>query len=143
MHFYIYGCEERAMKALIETLRATAFGCRKMSISCGERAGNALCLAAAVFFFAGSAWGAKSQAPKPPPSAPTSAAACVGCHGEAGVSANSLWPNLAGQKRDYLAKQLKAFRDQDRVDPMMNAIAQSLSDSDIEALTAYYSSLKP
>lgn len=131
------------MKALVETLRAPAFGCRKMSISYGERAGNALCLAAAVFLFAGSAWGAKSQAPKPPPSAPTSAAACVGCHGEAGVSANSLWPNLAGQKRDYLAKQLKAFRDQDRVDPMMNAIAQSLSDSDIEALAAYYSSLKP
>ena len=59
------------------------------------------------------------------------------------MSANSLWPNLAGQKRDYLAKQLKAFRDQDRLDPMMNAIVQSLSDSDIEALAAYYSSLKP
>lgn len=114
-----------------------------MSLPCGRAAGKALCLAAAILFFAGSAWGAKSQAPKPPLSAPASAAACVGCHGEAGVSANSLWPNLAGQKRDYLAKQLKAFRDQDRVDPMMNAIAQSLSDSDIEALTAYYSSLKP
>jgi cytochrome c553 len=131
------------MKTWVGALRTSTKLCRKMSISYGERAGNALCLAAAVFFFAGSAWGAKSQTPKPPPSAPTSAAACVGCHGEAGVSANSLWPNLAGQKRDYLAKQLKAFRDQDRLDPMMNAIVQSLSDSDIEALAAYYSSLKP
>lgn len=131
------------MKARFGVQKMSVDRCQNMSLFDRRWSGNALRLGVVAIFFTGSAWGAKSQAPKPPLSAPTSAAACAGCHGEAGVSANSLWPNLAGQKRDYLAKQLKAFRDQDRVDPMMNAIAQSLCDADIEALTAYYSSLKP
>lgn len=69
-------------------------------------------------------------------------ATCAGCHGPAGVSANPLWPNLAGQKAAYLAKQMKAFRDGERKDPMMSPMAKPLSDTDIENLAAYYSSLK-
>ncbi|MDT8387263.1 MAG: cytochrome c [Thiogranum sp.] len=69
-------------------------------------------------------------------------ATCAGCHGPAGVSANPLWPNLAGQKAPYLAKQMKAFRDGDRKDPMMSPMAKPLSDADIENLAAYFSSLK-
>lgn len=70
------------------------------------------------------------------------AAGCAGCHGAKGVSANPLWPNLAGQKAAYLVKQLKAFRDGAREDPIMSAMARPLSDADIEDLAAYYSSLK-
>lgn len=66
---------------------------------------------------------------------------CAGCHGAAGVSANPLWPNLAGQKDAYLAKQMKAFRDGTRTDPMMSPMAKPLSDDDIANLAAYYSSL--
>jgi cytochrome c553 len=69
------------------------------------------------------------------------AASCAGCHGASGVSANPLWPNLAGQKAAYLVKQLKAFRDGSRKDPTMSAMARPLSDADIEDLAAYYSSL--
>ena len=29
-------------------------------------------------------------------------AACTACHGEAGISPNDLWPNLAKQKSEYL-----------------------------------------
>ena len=72
----------------------------------------------------------------------TKAASCAGCHGPDGISANPLWPNLAGQKAPYLVKQLKAFRDGVRQDPMMSAMARPLSDADIENLAAYYSSLK-
>jgi cytochrome c553 len=72
----------------------------------------------------------------------TKAASCAGCHGADGISANPLWPNLAGQKAPYLVKQLKAFRDGVRQDPMMSAMARPLSDADIENLAAYYSSLK-
>jgi cytochrome c553 len=72
----------------------------------------------------------------------TKAASCAGCHGSDGISANPLWPNLAGQKAPYLVKQLKAFRDGGRQDPMMSAMARPLSDADIENLAAYYSSLK-
>lgn len=69
------------------------------------------------------------------------AATCSGCHGANGVSANNLWPNLKGQKADYLAKQLKAFRDGQRQDPMMSGMAKPLSDADIANLAAYFSSL--
>lgn len=68
-------------------------------------------------------------------------AVCAGCHGPAGVSANPLWPNLAGQKDAYLVKQLKALRDGTRTDPMMSAMAKPLSDDDIANLAAYFSSL--
>jgi cytochrome c553 len=72
----------------------------------------------------------------------TKAATCAGCHGANGISANPLWPNLAGQKDAYLVKQMKAFRDGTRNDPMMSPMAKPLSDADIDNLAAYYSSLK-
>lgn len=68
-------------------------------------------------------------------------ATCAGCHGPAGVSNNPLWPNLAGQKEAYLVKQMKAFRDGGRTDPMMAPMAKPLTDDDIANLAAYYSSL--
>ncbi|HHQ43059.1 MAG TPA: cytochrome c [Chromatiales bacterium] len=68
---------------------------------------------------------------------------CAGCHGSDGISLNPLWPNLAGQKEGYLIKQLRAFRDGTRKDPMMEPIAKNLSDEDIENLAAYFSGLKP
>lgn len=66
---------------------------------------------------------------------------CVACHGANGISNNPLWPNLAGQKDQYLVKQLKAFKSGDRKDPLMSPMAAPLSDADIENLSAYYSSL--
>lgn len=69
------------------------------------------------------------------------AASCAICHGAEGVSANDIWPNLAGQKSGYLVKQMKAFRDGDRKDPMMSPMAAPLSDEDIDNLAAHFSSL--
>ena len=66
------------------------------------------------------------------------AAICAGCHGPAGNSSNPLWPNLAGQKEQYLVKQIKAFRDGTRQDPMMAPMVAALSDADIDNLAAYY-----
>lgn len=68
-------------------------------------------------------------------------ATCAACHGPQGVSAMDLWPNLAGQKKGYLVKQMKAFRDGTRTDPSMSPMAAPLSDADIENLAEYYSSL--
>jgi cytochrome c553 len=70
------------------------------------------------------------------------AASCAGCHGANGVSANPMWPNLAGQQPGYLVKSLKAYRDGTRSDPMMSPMAKPLSDADIDNLAAYFSSLK-
>ena len=68
-------------------------------------------------------------------------ATCTACHGAEGVSVNPMWPNLAGQKDMYLAKQMKDFRDGNRKDPVMAPMAMALSDEDIANLAAYYSGL--
>ena len=69
-------------------------------------------------------------------------AICASCHGPTGISMSPLWPNLAGQKEQYLIKQIKAFRDGTRQDPMMAPMVAALTDTDIENLAAYYSSQK-
>lgn len=68
------------------------------------------------------------------------AAMCAACHGATGTSPNELWPNIAGQGYAYLVKQLKAFRDGTRKDPVMEPMAKPLSDADIENVAAYFSS---
>ncbi len=70
------------------------------------------------------------------------AAICAGCHGAKGISATGAFPNLAGQKADYLAAQLKAFRDKTRASPVMAPLAVNLKDDDIANLAAYFASLK-
>ena len=67
---------------------------------------------------------------------------CAACHGANGISMNPMWPNLAGQKEQYLAKQIKAFRDGTRTDPTMAPMVAALSDTDIDNLAAYFSSQK-
>lgn len=69
------------------------------------------------------------------------AAVCAACHGQAGVSINPEWPNLAGQHAKYIKAQLQHFRDNVRVNANMNGIAMTLSDEDIELLAGYYSKL--
>lgn len=63
---------------------------------------------------------------------------CVSCHGAQGVATNPAWPNLGGQHATYLALQLDAFRSGERKNPVMNGIAGTLSDSDIDALARWY-----
>ena len=70
------------------------------------------------------------------------AAVCVACHGPAGISPQPLWPNLAGQKDQYMIKQMKAFKDGTRKDPLMSPQAAALSDEDMANLAAYFASLK-
>ena len=70
------------------------------------------------------------------------AASCNACHGANGISAIPTYPNLAGQKEAYLAKQMKAFKDGTRKDPTMNAMAKPLSDADIANLSAHFAGLK-
>jgi len=72
---------------------------------------------------------------------PAKARACASCHGQAGVSSNPLWPNLAGQKAGYLATQLAAFRDGSRVSPAMIPFVKGLSDVDIDTLAHYFATL--
>lgn len=75
-------------------------------------------------------------------------AGCASCHnsgglrgvGAAGISASQAWPNLAGQNADYLTATLKAFKDDSRNHAVMSSVAKTLSDSDIDNLSAYFAS---
>ncbi len=66
---------------------------------------------------------------------------CMACHGAAGVSANPLWPNIAGQNAPYLLQQLQSFKDGSRMDPLMSSQAMMLSDDDMRNLAVYFESL--
>lgn len=68
---------------------------------------------------------------------------CGSCHGIDGRSASGEFPNLAGQHRLYLIKQLMAFRDKTRVDPVMGSMADPLDDRQIEQLADYFATRKP
>lgn len=68
--------------------------------------------------------------------------ACIGCHGENGISNNPEWPSLAGQKKEYVKNQLGAFKSGARKNAIMEPMAQTLSDEDIEAVAQYLSDMK-
>jgi cytochrome c553 len=71
--------------------------------------------------------------------------ACVNCHGLHGKGLDpniSMYPVIGGQHKDYLRKQLVNFRDGDRTNSpnaIMNRIAESLTDIEIESLVEYLS----
>jgi cytochrome c553 len=72
---------------------------------------------------------------------------CVGCHGARGEGrepAGGLpaYPALAGQIEAYLVKAMTAYKNDQRVDPMMGAIAKALTNEDIANLAAYYATLE-
>jgi cytochrome c553 len=69
------------------------------------------------------------------------AASCAICHGTNGVNAGGM-PNLAGQPQDYLARQLRDFRDGKRPATIMHQISKGLTEQQIQAVTAYWSAQK-
>jgi predicted CXXCH cytochrome family protein len=71
---------------------------------------------------------------------PVLAAPCVSCHGTDGRGVAS-YPALAGSERATLVRQLQEYRSGALQNPMMNAIAGSLSDEDIVSLAEHYASL--
>ncbi|MDE2165288.1 MAG: cytochrome c4 [Alphaproteobacteria bacterium] len=72
---------------------------------------------------------------------------CTSCHGFNGRSTSPTFPNLAGQQKDYIIAQLKAFRDHTRADPhahtYMWGMAATLSNPTIDGIAQYFSSQAP
>lgn len=71
---------------------------------------------------------------------------CVGCHGTQGEGKEPVgdlpaYPALAGQIEAYLVKSVTAYKNDERVDPVMSAIAKALSDEDIANMAAYFAAL--
>ena len=71
----------------------------------------------------------------------TKAVVCQACHGANGNSNNPEWPSLAGIGADYIAEQLKNFKEGKRNNPVMMPNAMSLSPDDMADLGAYFDSL--
>jgi cytochrome c553 len=71
----------------------------------------------------------------------TKAVVCQACHGANGNSSNPEWPSLAGLGADYIAEQLKNFKEGKRTNPVMMPNAASLSPADMADLGAYFDSL--
>jgi cytochrome c553 len=67
------------------------------------------------------------------------AAACAICHGTLGKPAAGapLIP-LAGLPRDHIATQMRAFRDGKRPATAMHQIAKGYTDTEIDAISAWY-----
>lgn len=70
------------------------------------------------------------------------AAVCSACHGVEGKALIPNYPHLAGQNAAYLVKQLKAFKESSRKEPLMLPFMAPLTEADMENLAAYYASLK-
>ncbi len=73
----------------------------------------------------------------------TAETVCAACHGADGNSAAAANPNLAGQGAEYISRQLAHFKSGIRVNPIMQGMAQPLSDADMQALGIYFSQQKP
>lgn len=67
---------------------------------------------------------------------------CSVCHGPMGIAAAPETPNLAGEPEGYIGRQLRAFRSGKRQHEVMNVIAKSLSDEDIDNVAAWFATIK-
>ncbi len=91
--------------------------------------------------------GCSNESPTEQPLSPELAAArdralalCSGCHGPTGIGTAEITPNLAGQNKAYLIKQLKDFRSGQRTNhPPMTYIARMLTEDEILTISEWFS----
>ena len=98
--------------------------------------GLTIIVVAASFGIAGTAQAAGDAA-----AGTAKAAMCAACHGDngQGVAPN---PALAGKPEAEQVKALKDYKSGAKSNPLMSPMAATLSDQDMENLSAYYASLK-
>lgn len=63
---------------------------------------------------------------------------CFLCHGEGGESSSEIFPKLAGQHANYIAKQLENFKSGQRKSTAMADMSSRLSADDMLALGQYF-----
>jgi cytochrome c len=70
---------------------------------------------------------------------------CATCHGPAGISPASIWPNIAGQHKAYLIAQMKDIKSGKRNNGMsvtMKPMVANVSDEEIESISDWLSKQK-
>lgn len=73
----------------------------------------------------------------------TKATVCNACHGPLGIAPVPLFPNLAGQKAEYLYWRLVAFKRAAKPESPMTAQVAKLDDAAMRDLAAWFASLPP
>ncbi len=72
---------------------------------------------------------------------------CSNCHGVDGNATSPIFPKLAGQHKEYLLAQLKAFHDRTRKEADAHAymwgLTRMLDNAMMEKLAAYFAAQKP
>ena len=68
--------------------------------------------------------------------------ACAGCHGGAGAGIPALFPRLAGQWPEYTLAALKNFSSGERKNTQMQAIANRMRETDMQAVAEYVAGIR-
>jgi cytochrome c553 len=71
----------------------------------------------------------------------TLASTCMTCHGPGGKSQGAV-PSLAGVEKGYFVKQMMDFKSGARAGTIMKRHANGYTDSEIDAMGAYFAGLK-
>lgn len=66
------------------------------------------------------------------------AQACFACHGQDGNGISADYPRLAGQYESYMTKALMDYKSGARTNPIMAGMVATLSEEDMEDISAYY-----
>ena len=103
-------------------------------------------IAGFMSFMASTVWSADAveKAPDSANGEKIATQVCAACHGADGNSPVPANPNLAGQQAEYLAKQLRDFKNnKERKNAIMMGMVAPLSADDMRDVAAYYSAQKP
>ena len=103
------------------------------------RAGRSITVAASMFMFASLATAA-GELPQVDleRAAAINAGRCMLCHGPEGDSYSPLYPRLAGQHHQYIAKQLADFKSGRRASDTMGGMVQDLAEDEMLALGVFF-----
>jgi len=65
------------------------------------------------------------------------AANCANCHGTQGRGAGAM-PSIAGQNKEYLVEQMRAYRDGKRPATVMHQLAKGYTDAQINLIAEHF-----
>ncbi len=87
-----------------------------------------------ALLYGGSAWAQADEAR----AKKIAGGSCFLCHGAQGESTSEIFPRLAGQHAEYIAKQLEAFKSGQRKSTTMADMVAKLTPDEMLALGRYY-----